>query len=121
MTADKYSWGYRLNSALCELFSIEELMPEIIQIVAVGGNIPVNVGLSHNGTIDKYFQRLLLDDGEAIYGSSPWKKQNDSHAPYVFYTSTEAVYVFISETTLGNYPGFYMDTAKTIYFQISYA
>ena len=111
MTLDKYSWGYRRNSALYELFSTEELIREIIQTVAYGGNILVNMGPSHDGTIDKYFQRLLLDmgawlgvNGEGIYGSSPWKRQNDSHVPNVFYTtntSTQAVYVFISETTLG--------------------
>ena len=111
MTADKYSWGYRRNSELYELFSSQELIREIIQTVAYGGNILVNVGPSHDGTIDKYFQQLLLDmgswlgaNGEGIYGSSPWMRQNDSHVPNLFYTtntSTGAVYVFVSETTVG--------------------
>lgn len=62
--------------------------------VSTGGNILINVGPTHRGTIDPIFvERLeamgkwLGVNGEAIYDSTPWTYQNDTKTPDIWYTS----------------------------------
>ena len=54
-------------------------------LFSCGGNLLVNVGPRHDGTIDPIFEERLKDtgnwlkiNGEAIYGSKPWIHQNDT-------------------------------------------
>lgn len=67
---------------------------EIVITVSTGGNILINVGPTHRGTIDPIFvERLeamgkwLGVNGEAIYDSTPWTHQNDTKTPDIWYTS----------------------------------
>lgn len=64
--------------------------------VSCGGNILINVGPSRAGIIEPVFVERLQDmgnwlkiNGEAIYDTIPWKHQNDTVMPGVWYTSSK--------------------------------
>ncbi|KFM70007.1 Alpha-L-fucosidase, partial [Stegodyphus mimosarum] len=94
MTLDKNSWGYRRNIALSDFHTIEELITIMTETVSCGGNILINIGPTHDGRIIPIFEERLRQlgswlqtNGEAIYGTRPWKAQNDTLTPGVWYTS----------------------------------
>ncbi|XP_071181285.1 plasma alpha-L-fucosidase-like [Mytilus edulis] len=104
MTIDKQSWGFRRNAKIDEFLTIEELIATVVKTVSCGGNILINVAPSYDGTIQPVFQERLKQMGswlqvnsDAIYSSFPWKYQNDTFTPRVWYTeqqikTTNAVY-----------------------------
>ncbi|KAK8779673.1 hypothetical protein V5799_018986 [Amblyomma americanum] len=103
MTVDKESWGYRRNARLSDYHTIEELLAELASTVSCNGNFLLNVGPTSDGVILPAFEERLTQlgtwlgvNGEAIYGSRPWKHQNDSVTPGVWYTSkSETVYATV--------------------------
>ncbi|XP_050805613.1 plasma alpha-L-fucosidase isoform X1 [Gopherus flavomarginatus] len=93
MTIDKWSWGYRRNAQLSDYLTIEELIKQLVETVSCGGNLLMNIGPTHDGRIDVIFQERLRQmgdwlrvNGEAIYGTKPWRTQNDTVTPGVWYT-----------------------------------
>ena len=57
-----------------------------------GGNLLLNVGPTHDGRIVPIFEERLRQigawlevNGEAIYKTKPWKAQNDTVTPNVWY------------------------------------
>ncbi|XP_043937571.1 plasma alpha-L-fucosidase [Protopterus annectens] len=107
MTIDKSSWGYRRNALLKDYLTIEELVKTLVETVSCGGNLLMNVGPTHDGRIIPIFQERLRQmgqwlkvNGEGIYRSKPWRAQNDSITPAVWYTSKpeeNSVYAFFLE------------------------
>ncbi|XP_055954218.1 alpha-L-fucosidase-like isoform X1 [Argiope bruennichi] len=94
MTLDKGSWGFRRNVELSDYLTIEELVTTLAETVSCGGNLLINVGPTHDGRIIPIFEERLRQfgnwmkiNGEAIYGTTPWKAQNDTLTPGVWYTS----------------------------------
>lgn len=95
MTIDKNSWGYNRKSNLNDYLSAQELIDTIVQTIAFGGNILINVGPSKDGKINPIFQERLSQvgswlkvNGEAIYESEPWDVcRNDSSTPHIWYTT----------------------------------
>jgi len=71
--------------------------------ISCGGNILMNIGPTKDGIIAPIFQERLKQigswlkvNGEAVYSSVPWRSQNDTLTPHIWYTSKKsAVYVFI--------------------------
>jgi alpha-L-fucosidase len=71
------SWGYIKD----DVFKTPELIVhELVDIVSKNGNLLLNIGPRSDGTIPEEVQRILLQvgdwltlNGEAIYGSRPWK------------------------------------------------
>ena len=63
----------------------------------------MNVGPTHDGMIAPIFQERLKQigawlkvNGEAVYSSSPWRAQNDTVTPNIWYTTKDSyVYVFV--------------------------
>ncbi|KAH0622357.1 hypothetical protein JD844_024594 [Phrynosoma platyrhinos] len=93
MTIDKQSWGYRRNAQLNDYLTIEELIKELVETVSCGGNLLVNVGPTHDGRIPVIFEERLKQMGtwlaineKAIFNTKPWRAQNDSSTPGVWYT-----------------------------------
>ncbi|ELT98170.1 hypothetical protein CAPTEDRAFT_49350, partial [Capitella teleta] len=66
-----------------------------------GGNLQINIGPTHGNRIMPIFEEQLRQfghwmkvNGEAIYASKPWKPQNDTVTPNIWYK------VSASETTV---------------------
>lgn len=75
------SWGYIEND---HFKTPEFLVHQLIDIVSKNGNLLVNVGPRSDGTIPDEVQHVLLDvgswlkmNGEAIYGTRPWKSYGE--------------------------------------------
>ncbi|XP_008190884.1 alpha-L-fucosidase isoform X1 [Tribolium castaneum] len=104
MTLDKESWGYRRNANITSYLTTHDLIQTLAETISCGGNLLINVGPTKEGTIIPIFQQRLTDlgnwlsiNGEAIYSSKPWKAQNDTLTPGVWYTtnSLNTVYAIV--------------------------
>ncbi len=91
MSLDTQSWGYRRAMDLNEVLTINELIGNLSQIVALGGNLLLNVGPTSDGRIVPIFEERLGQmgcwlyvNGESIYNTTPWRAQNDSSTPNVW-------------------------------------
>ncbi|MEL6475622.1 MAG: alpha-L-fucosidase [Pseudomonadota bacterium] len=110
MTIDRRSWGFRREAVLADYLSIEDLLSQLVSTVSCGGNILINVGPTHDGRIVPIFEERLRQlgawlgvNGVAIYGSRPWRHQNDTAAKDVWYTVGKdgAVYATLLEWPAG--------------------
>jgi alpha-L-fucosidase len=73
------SFGYNRNEDLADYTTSEALVHILIDKVARGGNLLLNIGPTSDGRIPVIMQQRLADigawlkvNGEAIYGSRPW-------------------------------------------------
>jgi len=64
----------------------------LAKTISCNGNILINVGPTKSGTIPIAFEERLRQmgawlgvNGEAVYGSKPWKQANDSSTSDVWY------------------------------------
>ncbi|GFY67808.1 alpha-L-fucosidase [Trichonephila inaurata madagascariensis] len=110
MTLDKGSWGFRRNVDLSDFLTVEELITTLAETVSCGGNLLINVGPTSDGRIIPIFEGRLREfgswmklNGESIYGSSPWKAQNDTITPGVWYTSKDSnIYAIVLDWPKNN-------------------
>ncbi|XP_028395159.1 alpha-L-fucosidase-like [Dendronephthya gigantea] len=98
MTVDKKSWGFRREANLDDFLTIHELISTLAETVSCGGNMLMNVGPTHDGRIVPIFQERLTEmgdwlrvNGEAIYASKPWRVQNETKTPGIWYTSKDGI------------------------------
>lgn len=87
------SFGYNRNENLESYSTSEELVHILIDKVARGGNLLLNIGPTADGRIPVIQQQRLKDigdwlsvNGEAIYGTTSWEKAKPAELPNVFYT-----------------------------------
>lgn len=107
MTIDKLSWGHRSNAKLSDFYSSEDLIKEIVSTIAINGNILINVGPTKYGTIEAIFADRLRDmgrwlrlNGDAVYGSRPWKYQKEGNSTWFTMKSgktRDRVFIFITD------------------------
>lgn len=99
------SFGYNRNENLESYSTSEELVHILIDKVARGGNLLLNIGPTADGRIPVIQQQRLKDigdwlsvNGEAIYGTTSWAKAEAAKVPNVFYTQKgEDLYVLCTK------------------------
>ncbi|XP_057311568.1 tissue alpha-L-fucosidase-like [Hydractinia symbiolongicarpus] len=94
MTIDRESWGYRSEATLSAYISSAKLIETLIETVSCGGNLLMNIGPTADGRIIPIYEERLRDmgkwlkiNGEAIYGTRPWRIQKDPTGWKVWYTT----------------------------------
>ncbi|XP_037527289.1 tissue alpha-L-fucosidase [Rhipicephalus sanguineus] len=100
---DMSAWGYRREASVSDYYTTQQLIDKLVKTISYNGNLLINVGPTKEGTIAPAFEERLLQlgrwlsvNGEAVYGSKPWKHQKDAAAPDVWYTANgNAVYAFV--------------------------
>ncbi|GFR67301.1 alpha-L-fucosidase-like [Elysia marginata] len=113
MKLDGKSWGFRRDTALKDVISIEKLLQNIAETISCNGNVLINVGPTKDGVIAPIYEERLRQmgswlsvNGEAVYNSRPWTFQNDTVTPGVWYTQRKdlkAVYAFVFNWPSGDF------------------
>src|SRR6476469_4422287 len=76
-----HSYGYNRNEQLDDYKTSHDLILMLVDIVSRGGNLLLDIGPAADGRIPVIMQQRLIDmgnwlniNGEAIYGTTPWKE-----------------------------------------------
>jgi alpha-L-fucosidase len=101
------SFGYNRNENLEDYNSSEALIHVLIEKVARGGNLLLDIGPTADGRIPVIMQQRLADigswlkiNGESIYNSRVWNHASNNKIANVYFTSKpNAVYVFVTKWT----------------------
>uniref|UniRef100_H2YIK9 alpha-L-fucosidase n=1 Tax=Ciona savignyi TaxID=51511 RepID=H2YIK9_CIOSA len=94
MTLNKGSWSWRRDTDISQFLTTMEMLSTFIETISCGGNMLMNVGPTKEGTISPIFGERLEDfgawlsiNGEAVYGSKPFRIVVDPMNANVRYTT----------------------------------
>jgi len=100
------SWGYNRKEHLAQMKRLDQLLEELIIVVAYGGNYLLNLSPTSDGLIPIIQEERLRDigkwlrvNGDAIYKTRPWRVQHEPpryQDHNIWYTSKESVVYAIS-------------------------
>ena len=101
------SFGYNRNENLADYSASEQLVHLLIEKVAMGGNLLLNIGPTADGRIPVIMQQRLTDmgrwlktNGEAIYETTTWNVSKQSDINAFFTVKGKDLYVIFTK-----YPG----------------
>lgn len=118
-----FSFGYNQNEDFEDYNSPKTLVLNLVNIVSTGGNLLLDIGPDARGSIPVIMQERLLQigewlntNGEAIYGTKPWKnsfqwslKGEKNYKPKQHYLGGD----FILKQTIDPEPGY---AVKELFF-----
>ena len=101
------SFGYNRNENIDDYSTSEQLVHLLIEKVAKGGNLLLNIGPTGDGRIPVIMQQRLMDmgrwlkiNGEAIYGTTSWTVDSQTDIDAYFTVKGKDLYVIFTQ-----YPG----------------
>lgn len=103
LSLDRNSFGYRRVAKISDYRTVDEIIKILVRTISQNGNLLLGVSATKDGIIPPISQERLAQlgtwlkvNGEAVYGSKPWRHQQDASNQDIFYTAKgEIVYVFI--------------------------
>ncbi|XP_077982978.1 alpha-L-fucosidase-like [Glandiceps talaboti] len=123
MTIDRKSWGYRRQANLEDYMNIDELIRILVETVSGGGNLLMNIGPSADGMIPLIYEERLRQmgnwlkvNGDAIYGSKPWRLRREKTNLNIWYTSKQTGSILVVYAIIIDWPVdgmLYLETPKT--------
>ena len=95
------SFGYNRNEDLADYKSATEMIHLLVDLVSRGGNLLLDIGPTADGRIPVIMEERLIEigdwlkvNGEAIYGTRPWRVTSEND---VWYTSKDGTIYAISK------------------------
>ncbi|GHV49117.1 alpha-L-fucosidase [Bacteroidia bacterium] len=99
-----HSFGYNRNEQLADYSSSEELIHLLIEKVAMGGNLLLDIGPTADGRIPVIMQQRLMDigrwlerNGDAIYGTRVWETSTQPGSGVYFTRKGNDLYVICTK------------------------